>query len=160
MTAPTPCTEWDVRTLINHLVGFSRITAASVTGGEMPDWGAQLVGDDPKPDFTDAARDAAAALQGPAVMERTLKMPWGEMTGARLAEVLFMDLTIHSWDLAKATNQIDELDPDLCETALSLGQTMMTDEFRKPGRGFGPEVTVPADAPVCDRLAAFYGRQP
>ena len=82
------------------------------------------------------------------------------MPGANVAQTLFADTVIHAWDIAKATGQPTSLDPGLCEAVLAWGRTVMRDEYRRPGGGFGPEVAVPASAPACDRLAAFYGRRP
>lgn len=154
LAAPTPCPEWDLRALLNHAIGLNRsaLTAA------LPD--GDLIGDDPRAAFADSARAANDAFRAPGALERTVQLPWGEMTGEALAGLLFMDLTIHSWDVAKATGQLAALDPDLCEETLARGRTMMRDEYRQPGMGFGPEVVVPGDAPVCDRMAAFFGRQP
>jgi uncharacterized protein (TIGR03086 family) len=157
---PTPCTEWDVRALLNHLIGLNRMAAANATGDEMPAGDDDLVGDDPRTSFAEAARGAHTAFSAPGALERTFRMPWGEVPGAGLARVAFLDLVIHAWDLAKATGRPTTLDPELCETALAIGRTIMRDEYRRPGGAFGPEVAVPADAPACDRLAAFYGRRP
>jgi uncharacterized protein (TIGR03086 family) len=152
--APTPCAEWDLRALLNHAIGLNH---AALTA-DFPD--GDLVGDDPGTAFADSARAAAAAFAAPGALERTVQLPWGEMTGEALAQLLVMDLTIHSWDLAKATGQLDALDPELCAETLARGQAMMRDEYRQPGRGFGPEIAVAADAPICDRMAAFFGREP
>lgn len=161
MSNPTPCTEWDVRALLNHLVGLNRtIAAAAATGGPMPDWPADLVGDDPGAAFADAATAADAVLRAPGALERSYPMPWGGMTGTSLASVTLLDLLLHAWDLAKATGQPATLDPQLCERALAMGHGMMRDEYRGPGKPFGYEIPIGDDAPACDRLAAFYGRDP
>lgn len=154
LTAPTPCTEWNLRALLNHAIGLNQ---AALTA-DFPE--GDLVGDAPGTAFADAAREANDAFRAPGALERTFQLPWGEMTGEALAGLLFMDLTIHAWDVAKATGQVSALDPELCEATFALGRTMMRDEYRQPGRGFGPEVAVPDDAPICDRMAAFFGRHP
>ncbi len=158
--APTPCSEWDVRALANHFVEVPQMAVAAATGGPMPESGTDLVGDDPLGAFAGAARAAQAALAAPGGLDRTYALPWGEMPGSDLARILLADTTIHAWDLAKATDQLAALDPELCEEVLAWGRTVMKPEYRTPEAGFGPEVTVPADAPACARLAAFYGRQP
>ena len=160
MGQPTPCTDWDVRALLNHMIGLTRMAAAGAAGEAMPDWEADFVGEDAGVAFAEAARDARAAFVAPGALERTVRMPWGEVPGAMLVRLNAMDLTIHAWDLAKATGRPTELEPDLCETVLAFGRTMMKDEYRRPGGSFGAEVAVPAAAPACDRLAAFYGRRP
>lgn len=160
LSDPTPCAEWDVRALLNHLVLLNKAAAASITGGAQPDWEADHLGDDPAGAFEAALSASESALRAPGVLDRTYAMPWGEMTGEDLARVGAMDNVIHAWDLAQATGQAAVLDPDLCETALAFGRAMMKPEFRTPEAGFGPEVPVPADAPACDRLAGFFGRRP
>lgn len=160
LTAGTPCPDWDVRALVNHLAWLHRAFAASAAGGPPPDPAADLVGDDPKAAFADAAHAATAALHSPGALERAYPMPWGESDGESLARMLLADTIIHAWDVAKATGQPTALDPDLCEAVVAWGRTVMQPEYRTPEAGFGPEISVPANAPACDRLAAFYGRQP
>ena len=160
LDAPTPCTEWDVRALLNHTAGLNRALAAGAAGEPPPAQDADHLGDDPAAAFAAAANAAHAALRAPGGLERTYRLPWGDMAGMDLAPVYLADTVIHAWDLAKATGQPTALDPDLCEAVLAWGRTMMRPEFRTPASGFGPELPAPAEAPVCARLAAFYGRQP
>ncbi len=157
LTAPTPCTEWDARAVLDHLSGLLR-SAAEATGETPND--PDLRGGDLASAFAVAARAADAVFRAPGALERSFAMPWGETMGETLATLLFMDLVIHSWDLAKATGQSAALDADLCEAALSLGRSMMREEYRTPEAGFGPEIAVPIGAPACDRLAGFFGRRP
>ena len=161
LTAPTPCPEWDVRALLNHLIGLHRMFVASAAGDPLPDWETDFVGDDASSAFAASARDADAALRAPGALDRTFRVPWGEISGKMLAWVLFVDLVVHSWDLAKATDQPTSLDPELCATALPMVRAQM-EQMAAPRRGdwIGPEVSVPVDAPICDRFAGFMGRQP
>jgi uncharacterized protein (TIGR03086 family) len=68
------------------------------------------------------------------------------------------DLVVHAWDVARATGNTDELDSELAEAALAWGRANLKPELR--GQAFGPEVPVPDNAPVYDRLAGFFGRKP
>jgi hypothetical protein len=68
------------------------------------------------------------------------------------------DLVVHGWDLAKATGQSTELDPEIGQLALDWGRENLPPELR--GDVFGPEVSVPEDAPLHDRLVGFFGRDP
>jgi hypothetical protein len=73
------------------------------------------------------------------------------------------DLAVHGWDIAKATGQPTDLDPEVGQLALDWGRENLKPEFRgdeASGRSFGPEVAVAADAPLYDRLAGFFGRDP
>lgn len=160
MGAPTPCTEWDVRALLNHMVGLNRMVAALAVGGDPPDRGADLLGDDPKAAFADSARAADAALREEGALGRPFRMPFGEVPGAVVAGMRAVDLLVHTWDLAKATGQPTALDPDFCQTALAMAQAHRGAGPRRPGSPFGPAVEIPDDVPVCDRFAAYLGRQP
>lgn len=160
MGAATPCTEWDVRALINHLVAGNRMVAALAAGGPMPDRNADHLGDDPRAAFADSARAADAVLREDGALERLFRMPFGEVPGAMVAGMRFVDVLVHTWDLAKATGQSTKLDPQLCQTGLELARMRMGDEPRQAGAPIGPVVEMVADAPICDRFAAYMGRQP
>lgn len=155
--APTPCPDWDVRGLLDHMVGFCRRMAAGVGGTEAPTDPSR--GDDPIAAFGAASRELDAAWRGEGVLERTFTLPWGEMPGSLLARMATVELLVHGWDIATATGQDRALDPVACEAALAYGRAMMRPEFRQRG-GFGPEVAPPAGASPADRLAAFSGRRP
>jgi uncharacterized protein (TIGR03086 family) len=91
-------------------------------------------------------------------------MPWGEeYTGATLVDMYLAELAAHAWDLARATGQIDELDPSVAVTALEGARAMIKPEYRdmvEPGSPFGEEVPPPPCADDWERLAAFMGRDP
>jgi uncharacterized protein (TIGR03086 family) len=70
------------------------------------------------------------------------------------------EFLIHGWDLAKATDQADRLDPALAEKTLVLIRTMLPASARGAGQAFGDEVAVDSHAPAYDQLAGFLGRQP
>lgn len=155
MSDATPCPDWDVRALVEHFTMTLGASASAVSGAP-----STAAADDVKVANREAAQAAAAAMRQPGALEKTYRMPWGETPGQILASLLFMETMIHTWDLAKATGQDTNLDPELCAAALAMGREMLTAALRNPEQGFGPEVTVAADAPVCDRFAAFFGRQP
>jgi hypothetical protein len=64
-----------------------------------------------------------------------------------------------SFDVARATGQSTDLDPELGEQALAWGRANLKPEFRRPGT-FAPEVPVPGTAPIYDRVAGWFGRDP
>ena len=77
------------------------------------------------------------------------------------ADQQIAELAVHGWDLARATGQsIDLLDPDIAQHALAWSQRMLRPEHRGPGRALGAEVPVAEDAPIQDRLAGWFGRDP
>jgi uncharacterized protein (TIGR03086 family) len=74
------------------------------------------------------------------------------------------ELAVHTWDIAHATGQSTaDLDPAIAELALTWARRTLRPEFRgdeADGQAFGPEIPVPDDAPIYDRLAGFFGRDP
>jgi uncharacterized protein (TIGR03086 family) len=82
------------------------------------------------------------------------------MPGAVVMNMGAMDLFLHAWDVAKATNQSTDLDPVLADELLAVSRQMMQPGFRgDDGKApFGPEQVAPAGATAADRLAAFSGR--
>ncbi len=161
---PTPCAEWDVRALINHLLGavllgqalFSDTTPqVNVGPGGLPD--RDLPGQDPVKAYRVATEGLLSAASGDA-LERPHQTPLGEMPGAALAGFITMDLVVHGWDLAKATGQAPVLEPELAEKVFAFAKGFFTDDNRAPR--IGPEVPVPAEADPTARLVAFLGRTP
>jgi uncharacterized protein (TIGR03086 family) len=87
--------------------------------------------------------------------------PGGEAPLRARADQQITELAVHDWDLARATGQQPGgLDPALAEHALAWSRGMLRPEFRGPDKAFGLEVPVPDDAPVYDRLAGWFGRDP
>ena len=155
-TAPTPCTEWSVRDLVNHLVGMNLVFAAMLEGGLMPERGIDRLGADP----ADAFRRSAAALQAaaalPGALERSQATPVGVATGAERLQWRVVDLLVHGWDLSQANGVTADPPAGLAEEALALVQARLPGQPRA-GRFADPQ-PVRDDAPVLDRLAAFTGR--
>ena len=91
-------------------------------------------------------------------------MPWGEeYTGATLLDMYVAELATHAWDLARATGQLDDLNPSLAVPALDGARAMIKPEYRdlvEPGSPFGAEVLPPPGSDDWERLAAFMGRDP
>ncbi len=88
-------------------------------------------------------------------------MPGGGQAPLRgRADQQITELAVHCWDLVKATGQKAGLDPALAEHALAWSQQTLRPEFRGPGKAVGPEVPVPPNAPVYERLAGWFGRDP
>jgi uncharacterized protein (TIGR03086 family) len=161
---PTPCSEWNVHALTNHLLGTLALGQALLTGtppavnvgpGEVPD--VDLVGDDPLGAYRAGVKLLIDAAGGDA-LTRTHQTPLGEMPGAVLAGFTTVDILVHGWDLARATGQDATLDPDLAEQVLAFAHQTLADDMRAPR--IGPAIDVAAEAPPTDRLVAFFGRTP
>jgi uncharacterized protein (TIGR03086 family) len=156
MNAATPCTEWDVRALLNHMTGNVIMFADALTQPGPPAEG-DIVGDDPSRVFRDAAERTLTAWRKPGATQRTLSLPFGDLPGAMGIRINLMDAYVHGLDLAVATAQEEKVDPELSETALVLVPQMGLDA-RMPGL-YGPEVRCPESVPAHRRLLAFLGRQ-
>ena len=160
----TPCAEWDVRDLLNHLVSTLSLgqalladapPAAGLAPGQLPD--ADLVGNDPATAYRLGVEGLLGAAGGDA-LDRVHPTPLGDMPGAVLGGVTTLDILVHGWDLAKATGQPASLEPELAESVLAFAREAFAGMPREPR--IGPEVPVPAGAPATDRLVAFLGRTP
>jgi uncharacterized protein (TIGR03086 family) len=165
LAAPTPCTEWNVGALLNHMIGSLWLCAdlfadraprhATAPGG-LP--AADLVGGDPASAYAEASAAALTSARVGDTLTRTHATPFGDMPGPVLAGFTALDVVVHGWDLAKATGQTIDLDAELAAHVLAFAEQAITDDNREPR--IGPAVPVGADAPVTDRLVAFLGRQP
>jgi uncharacterized protein (TIGR03086 family) len=163
---PTPCTEWDVRALLSHVIGTLWLCEALFTGqpprypmapGGLP--ATDPGGDDPVAAYAEASAAALAAAGAGDALTRVHVTPLGEMPGPLLAGFTILDIAVHGWDLARATGQPADLDGRLAAHVLAFaGQALATPDMRGPR--IGPARPVPDDAPVTQRLAAFLGRQP
>ena len=144
---PTPCSEWNVAALADHLVNDPRQFLVMVRG-EQPDWSA------PTPHVTQAwgatfrasADELVQALQG---LTDSPPVP----PAMQLAE-----FAVHDWDLATALGlPLDGLDPEVAELGLEFMQASLKPEMRTGA--FGPEQPAPPDAGPYERIAAFAGRR-
>lgn len=165
MGGPTPCTEWDVRALLNHVIGTLWMAEGLFTGqafrfpmlpGGLPP--ADLTGDDPAAAYAEASAAALAAAGTGDALTRVHATPLGQMPGLVLAGFTTVDILVHGWDLAKATGQPTDLDGRLAAHALAFAEQTLTPDTRAPR--IGPPVAVAEDAPVTARLIGFFGRQP
>ncbi|HEY2080720.1 MAG TPA: TIGR03086 family metal-binding protein [Streptosporangiaceae bacterium] len=155
--APTPCADWTVRQVVNHLIGMNRVFAALLAGEPPPPRPSEdHVEDDPVGAYRASAAVLQAAFSRPGVLERTYDGPLGTATGAERLQIRLYDLLAHGWDLAQATGQPVVLPYDLAEQSLVFAQTQLTEQAR-PGR-FGPAQIVARQAPAIERLVAFLGR--
>ncbi|MBV8950687.1 MAG: TIGR03086 family protein [Actinobacteria bacterium] len=159
----TPCTDWTVRDILNHITGGATMFAISAEQGAVPDdvlatlIGGDNIGADPQGAWAVAAARAMAAFEAPGVLDKIVKLPFGEMPAGVALNIAVFDVLTHAADIARATGQtLDET--DLVETALTMGRQMIGPELRQPGI-FDDEQPAGADAAPVDRLLAFAGRR-
>jgi uncharacterized protein (TIGR03086 family) len=156
---PTVLPDWTVRDLLNHMVG-QHVFFAKVARGEPIDapGGADLFGDDPAAAYREATAKAREAFSHQDALDRTLILPAGTMTGAQFWATVFTEALLHGWDLARSTGQDAAFDEELAAAAYEV-LTPVADAQRELGF-YGPEVPVPGDAPIQDRLLGLVGRSP
>ena len=163
LAAASPCAGWSVRDVVNHITGGATMFAISAEQGSVSDEmiGQLLSGDnlgsDPKGAWKAAAARAMAAFSDASVLEKTVKLPFGEMPGGVALTIAVFDVATHACDIAKATGATIA-DTELLETALGVGKEMIGPEMRSPGL-FDAEVPVADSAPIATRLLAFAGRK-
>jgi uncharacterized protein (TIGR03086 family) len=166
-TAPTPCTDWDVRALVNHMARGNLNYALLANGGSAAEFlrlrEDDALGDDPVAAFAASVRACADAFAG--ALERTLDYPLGRVSGAQALAVRTTDSVIHTWDLARAINVDDTLDGELVawigdhlgEIYAGLAETPVSPDsthrfFARPTGEAGPSRQ--------DRLLHRMGRRP
>ena len=159
----SPCADWDARGVVGHIIDMHGVMLRPV-GRELSP--APSLQDDPLAAFAAARADVESLLVDPDISLSECDTPMGRMTMEQHIDgVVSIDLVIHGWDLARATKQDDMIDPLEVER-LWPGVQDIGDEMRTPGAFgpgivvFGPEVKVPAAAPLQDRLLGLLGRDP
>ena len=151
LDAPTPCDEWDVRTLLNHMLDTQRYFVGAARGEDVsppssspPD----IMSGDPLADFDAARAETLRTFAQPGVIEKT-----GPSLG-----IAFADQLLHGWDLAKATAQDATMPRGLPEAAYDLIHGQFTEDHRKGV--FAPEIEVAPNSSPQDKLLAYTGRNP
>jgi uncharacterized protein (TIGR03086 family) len=153
---PTPCSEFDVEALLNHLLIVIRMMSeADQSQPPAP----------PRPTVEFEGRSVEWLIEGDPVRQlveaaERLAAQWADRdpSGFPFLRVGFRELLVHAWDVAKAIGQDTTLPDDLA-TALLQGSLPYDAAMRGP-TGFGRRMEVAPDASATDKLAAFMGRQP
>lgn len=159
---PTPCSDWDVRALVNHVVGEDRWTEPLVEGRTVADVGdrfdGDLLGSDPAAAASQAGKEAVTAFAAEDALDRTIHVSYGDIPGEEYAWQLFADHLVHGWDLAVATGQQPWLDADAVEAL--QGWFAGREERYRQGGVVAARVDVGQEAGDADRLLAAFGRDP
>jgi len=155
---PTPCTEWDVRTLLSHMVGGVTRVALIGEGADalsLPPFAD--AGDDWAAEYRAAGARATVAWADDAKLDAIFAVPWGQVPGRVAVAGYVREVLAHGWDLAVATGQETELDPELGAFALDVAQRSLPASGRE-GIPFGPVASAPAGSGVYAQMAAWLGR--
>ena len=151
---PTPCSQWTIQDLIMHVVGGNNIVARRAgVSDESSSESVDLV-----EAYRVSALGAVAGFASPDAMTAIYDLPFGQIPGSVLIGIRTTDVLTHAWDLAAATGQSTDLDPEVAAEMLAVAGEIVQPAFRGPGRPFGAEQPCSPDRPPADRLAAFLGR--
>jgi uncharacterized protein (TIGR03086 family) len=168
---PTPCTEWNVRQLVNHTTRGNLNYVALVEGGTRAEFlrlrDVDALGTDPVNAYIRSVGECVAAFTQPGALQRNLDYPLGPVTGQQALAVRATDSTIHTWDLARALGVDDTLDAGLVtwigdhldEIYAGLAETPTAVDTTH--RFFAAPESVPAgDTSPQDQLLHRMGRNP
>jgi uncharacterized protein (TIGR03086 family) len=158
----TPCREWSVRDLVNHLVYEQLWVPPLLSGATISDIGdrfdGDVLGDDPVGAWRTSSAAALAAWEKPGALDQITHLSFGDVTADVYGWQITNDLAVHGWDLATAVGAGLVIDDELATTLVNLNEPFVD---RWQGMGiFAPPVAVPADASPQARLVALFGRDP
>ena len=162
MHHPTPCAQWDVHTVINHLIGGNYMYAEIAAGRsiDMSPPQPDLVGEDAAASFESSRQAVAHSMASEGALQRMWALPFAEVPGPVGRNIHLLELVAHTWDVAHATGQLDRLDPELADAAHGVATMAVPQARSEQGHPFGPEQTAADDAGPYERMAAFLGRMP
>ena len=159
----SPCAKWTAKGVLDHVLVMHGIMLVPVARKLEP-------ADDPLTAFQEARAAVEDVLDDPVLALTEADTPAGPMTAERhIDAVVSDDLVVHGWDLARATGQDEMMEAvdveQLWAAAVKIPPDLM-EKYRTPGafgpgiEVYGPEVRVPTDAPLQDRLLGLLGREP
>ena len=155
----TPCSEWKVRDLLNHVIGGGHMFATGLRGETFEGGGpTDLVGDDHRAAFRESVAGFTAALADTNDLNQPVSLPFGTLPAAAALQLAAGDLLVHSWDLAQATGQSFDPPDDFVEASYGFFKVAVTDDLRAAGL-FGAPYAVDSDAAALTKLLAHSGRQ-
>jgi uncharacterized protein (TIGR03086 family) len=155
---PTPCDEFTVHDVLDHMIVLGGSFAHLFRGEEPPAVTPPAVyGRVPAAEFRSTMAELLAAVESDGALERRLDTPIGVLDGATFAGVVAFDGLMHGWDLAAATGQLYDVDPDVVAEVDGFARVALGEDLREAGL-FAATTTPPPDASRIEALAAFSGR--
>jgi uncharacterized protein (TIGR03086 family) len=159
--AATPDEDWNVRDLVNHVVGEDLWAPPLLAGSTIAEVGDRFDGDvlgaEPGAAWAAASAGAVRAVGEDGAMDRIVHLSFGDVAGREYALQLFADHLIHAWDLARAIGADERLDAGLvasCATWFEAAE----DAYRSAG-AIAARPPVPGDADAQMVLLARFGRR-
>ncbi len=161
--APTPCTDWAVRDLVNHLITeqlwVPRLVTERATVAQVGDaYDGNQLGDDPAARWDAVSAAALAAFRTPGALRGGVHLSYGDSHVLAYCGQLTTDAAVHGWDLARAIGTDAAMPPDLATASLREIQPYAGD-LHSSGL-FGAPVEPPEDADDLTRLLCLLGRRP
>ena len=159
---PTPCSEWDVRALVNHVVGanvrYQLLLHGAPTEQVEATRTVDHLGDDALASFVARADSVVACFHEDGALERVAHHAAGDRTGGDLLSMRILDAAIHGWDLARAIGADETLDDDVVAFLLAYSADL---DLNPQQRAFAlPDADVPLNASAQDQLLHQLGRHP
>ncbi|MGI5350144.1 TIGR03086 family metal-binding protein [Streptomyces sp. CA-250714] len=164
LDGPTPCSEYDVRALLGHLVSGARRIATVPDGSDgkgpdVPEWTADVPAQQWPELYEDGRKRMISAWESDELMDTDVTVPWGRMPGRYALSGSVMETAGHTWDLARAIGWTGELDEGVGQFALATAHQALPAEGREH-MPFGDVRQVQEGADTYTRLAAWLGRDP
>lgn len=161
--ARTPCEDFDVRALANHLLYWAPVLIAAARKEDPPrdrppESEAALADGDWQQALDVRLTELVSGWSLPEAWEGTTRMTSSEFPAAMAGSIALVDVVVHGWDFARATGQDFVVEPEVADAVLDIVRGM-AEQGRKMG-AFGPEVPVPDTAPPLDRALGLVGRDP
>ncbi len=149
----TPCADFTVRGVLEHMIGGATAFAAAFRGATPaePDLS------DPLGTFHGVLGDLVDAISSPGALDRTVAAPFGDVPGETFARFVVLDGLVHGWDMAVATGQAYDPPAELVAAADAFAHGAL-DPLRD-GQTFADAVEPASDATPIERLAAYTGRR-
>lgn len=158
LDAPTPCSRWDLRQLLDHTIDTLTAFTDGVAGSTDAD------GPDVRPlgsttwdrAIAELAARSRRAWQAPGVMDRTLELPFGTMTAPVALSANLLEAVVHGWDISQASGECADIPDGLAVPILEFARQAIADDAR--GESFAADLAL-GDTPS-EQLLAFLGRKP
>jgi uncharacterized protein (TIGR03086 family) len=159
LARPTPCSAWDVRATLDHLIGATWMFTLANEGEAVGEDARGIGDDDPMLALHDAAAANAASWCTPGSFDGARAFPFGTFPADAAAMMNLSEVVVHTWDIAVALDADPTIDPAMATMLLRFYEAISLDPYRAHG-AFGAEVPADADADPAHRLLALLGRRP
>lgn len=155
LDAPTACSKFAVRDILEHMIGGATMFAGAFRGVAPLDRAGET---DVVAAFPAAMADLQQAVHSPGALERTIAAPFGDVPGDAFARFVALDGLVHGWDIATATGQPYEPPAAVVAEVDAFTRQAISEDMRD-GDTFAAPVDPPAGASPLIQLVAFTGRQ-